>query len=107
MCGQMGSELGGAVRCGGELLAGCTGGPGRASVPPPARTRPPARRAARRPPALPRPQDRSFTFVLKTPPASVLLKKAAGIETGSGEPNRKKVGQVTMEQVKVKPGRGC
>ncbi len=46
-------------------------------------------------------QDRSFTFVLKTPPASVLLKKAAGVETGSGEPNRKKVGKVTMEQVKV------
>ncbi|HOO87385.1 MAG TPA: 50S ribosomal protein L11, partial [Synergistales bacterium] len=35
--------------------------------------------------------DRSFTFVLKTPPASVLLKKAAGLESGSGEPNKKKV----------------
>ncbi|GAB4823687.1 hypothetical protein N2152v2_010733 [Parachlorella kessleri] len=46
-------------------------------------------------------EDRSFTFVLKTPPASVLLKKAAGVETGSGEPNRKKVGNVTMEQVKA------
>lgn len=45
-------------------------------------------------------EDRSFTFILKTPPASVLLKKAAGIETGSGEPNRKKVGKVTMDQVK-------
>ena len=43
--------------------------------------------------------DRSFTFVLKTPPASVLLKKAAGIEKGSGEPNKKKVGQVTKKQV--------
>ena len=43
--------------------------------------------------------DRSFTFVLKTPPASVLLKKAAGVEKGSGEPNKKKVGQVTRKQV--------
>ena len=43
--------------------------------------------------------DRSFTFVLKTPPASVLLKKAAGIEKGSGEPNKKKVGKVTRAQV--------
>ncbi|EFN52828.1 hypothetical protein CHLNCDRAFT_49066 [Chlorella variabilis] len=45
-------------------------------------------------------EDRSFTFILKTPPASVLLKKAAGVESGSGEPNRKKVGSVTMEQVR-------
>lgn len=45
-------------------------------------------------------EDRSFTFILKTPPASVLLKKAAGIETGSGEPNRKNVGSVTMDQIK-------
>jgi len=45
-------------------------------------------------------EDRSFTFVLKTPPASVLLKKAAGIETASGEPNRKKVGKVTRSKVK-------
>ncbi|NPV26980.1 MAG: 50S ribosomal protein L11 [Firmicutes bacterium] len=44
--------------------------------------------------------DRSFTFVLKTPPASVLLKKAAGLETASGEPNRKKVGKVTKSKVK-------
>ena len=44
--------------------------------------------------------DRSFTFVLKTPPASVLLKKAAGIEKGSGEPNKNKVGKVTRKQVK-------
>jgi large subunit ribosomal protein L11 len=44
--------------------------------------------------------DRSFTFELKTPPAAVLLKKAAQIETGSGEPNRVKVGQVTSKQVR-------
>jgi large subunit ribosomal protein L11 len=44
--------------------------------------------------------DRSFTFELKTPPAAVLLKKAAKIETGSGEPNRTKVGQVTSKQVR-------
>ncbi|HXJ37014.1 MAG TPA: 50S ribosomal protein L11 [Candidatus Eisenbacteria bacterium] len=43
--------------------------------------------------------DRSFTFVTKTPPASVLLKKAAGIEKGSSEPNKTKVGQVTRKQV--------
>lgn len=43
--------------------------------------------------------DRSFSFILKTPPASVLLKKAAGIEKGSGEPNREKVGKVTRKQV--------
>ncbi len=45
-------------------------------------------------------EDRSFTFVTKTPPASVLLKRAAGIETASGEPNRKKVGRVTREQIR-------
>lgn len=45
-------------------------------------------------------EDRSFTFVLKTPPASVLLKKAAGIETASGEPNKKKVGKVSSDKVK-------
>jgi large subunit ribosomal protein L11 len=45
-------------------------------------------------------EDRSFTFILKTPPASVLLKKAAGVESGSGEPNSKKVGTVTMDQVR-------
>jgi len=44
--------------------------------------------------------DRSFTFVTKTPPASVMLLKAAGIEGGSGEPNKKKVGKVTMKQVR-------
>ena len=44
--------------------------------------------------------DRSFTFITKTPPASVLLKKAAGIETASGVPNKTKVASVTMEQVR-------
>jgi large subunit ribosomal protein L11 len=44
--------------------------------------------------------DRTFTFITKTPPASVLLKKAAKIESGSGEPNRTKVGKVTENQVK-------
>lgn len=43
--------------------------------------------------------DRSFTFITKTPPASVLLVKAAKIEKGSGVPNRNKVGTVTMQQV--------
>jgi large subunit ribosomal protein L11 len=42
--------------------------------------------------------DRSFTFVTKTPPASNLLKKMAGVEKGSGVPNREKVGKITMEQ---------
>ncbi|PAU93743.1 50S ribosomal protein L11 [Aliifodinibius salipaludis] len=45
-------------------------------------------------------QDKSFTFITKTPPAAVLLKQAAGIESGSGEPNRNKVGQVTWTQCK-------
>ncbi len=45
-------------------------------------------------------EDRTFTFVLKTPPAAELLKKAAGIERASGEPNRNKVGWVTREQVR-------
>jgi large subunit ribosomal protein L11 len=44
--------------------------------------------------------DRSFSFITKTPPAAVLLKKAAGLDKGSGEPNRTKVGQVTRAQVK-------
>ena len=44
--------------------------------------------------------DRSFTFIVKTPPASVLLKKASGIIKGSAEPNKEKVGKVTPEQVK-------
>lgn len=44
--------------------------------------------------------DRSFSFVTKTPPTSVLLKEAAGIEKGSGEPNRQKVGKITLEQLR-------
>lgn len=44
--------------------------------------------------------DRSFTFITKTPPAAVLLKRAAGLEKGSGEPNKKKVGKVTRAQVR-------
>jgi large subunit ribosomal protein L11 len=44
--------------------------------------------------------DRSFTFITKTPPAAVLLKQAAGLAKGSGEPNRTKVGTVTAEQVR-------
>ena len=43
--------------------------------------------------------DRSFTFITKTPPAPVLLKKAAKVEKGSGEPNKNKVGSVTMAQI--------
>jgi len=56
-------------------------------------------------PGLPTPvvitvySDRSFTFITKTPPAAVLLMKAAGIPKGSGEPNTKKVGTVTREQL--------
>jgi len=56
-------------------------------------------------PGLPTPvvitvySDRSFTFITKTPPASVLLKKAAGIQSGSAVPNRDKVGKVTREQL--------
>lgn len=45
-------------------------------------------------------EDRSFTFVLKTPPASVLITKAAGVERGSNEPNRKKVGSITRAQLR-------
>ena len=45
-------------------------------------------------------QDHSFTFITKTPPAAVLLLKASGLDKGSGEPNRNKVGKVTREQVK-------
>ena len=45
-------------------------------------------------------EDRSFTFELKTPPASVLLKKAIGIESGSGEPNKKKVGTISHDKVR-------
>lgn len=46
-------------------------------------------------------EDRSFTFVLKTPPASALLKKAAGIEKGSGTPNKAKVGKVTKADLRA------
>lgn len=45
-------------------------------------------------------EDRSFTFVLKTPPASDLLRRAAGVEKGSGEPHKDKVGKVTKAQVR-------
>ena len=44
-------------------------------------------------------EDRSFTFILKTPPASKLIAKAAGVETGSGEPNKKKVGKISRAQL--------
>ena len=43
--------------------------------------------------------DRSYSFITKTPPAAVLIKKAAGIETASGEPNKNKVATITKEQV--------
>ena len=55
--------------------------------------------------------DRSFTFITKTPPAAVLLKKAAGLDVASGEPNRNKVGKITHEQtnrrhlLEVKPSK--
>ena len=45
-------------------------------------------------------EDRSFTFVTKSPPAAVLIKQAAGIDKGSGEPNREKVGRVSRDQVR-------
>jgi large subunit ribosomal protein L11 len=45
--------------------------------------------------------DRSFTFITKTPPAAVLLKKAAGLDTASGEPNKKKVASLTIEQMQA------
>jgi large subunit ribosomal protein L11 len=44
--------------------------------------------------------DRSFSFITKTPPAAVLIKKAVGIESGSGVPNKTKVGKITKEQIK-------
>jgi large subunit ribosomal protein L11 len=44
--------------------------------------------------------DRTYSFVTKTPPASILLKKAANIAKGSGEPNKTKIGKVTMKQVR-------
>ena len=45
--------------------------------------------------------DKSFTFILKTPPAAILVKKAIGLEKGSGQPNRNKVGKITKAQVKA------
>jgi large subunit ribosomal protein L11 len=45
-------------------------------------------------------EDRSFTFITKTPPAAVLIKEAAGIAKGSGEPNRNKVAKITQQQVR-------
>jgi large subunit ribosomal protein L11 len=45
-------------------------------------------------------EDRSFTFITKTPPAAVLIKEAAGLDKGSGEPNRNKVGSITADQVR-------
>ena len=45
-------------------------------------------------------EDRSFDFITKTPPAAVLLKKAAGIKSGSGKPNKDKVGKVTLDQIR-------
>ena len=45
-------------------------------------------------------EDRSFSFITKTPPAAVLLKKAAGIESGSGEPNKKKVAKVSSDKIR-------
>jgi large subunit ribosomal protein L11 len=45
-------------------------------------------------------EDRSFTFILKTPPASVLIKKAVGIDKGSKEPNREKVAKITQDQLR-------
>ena len=45
-------------------------------------------------------EDRSFTFVLKTPPAAVLIKKAIAVESGSGKPNKQKVGKITKEQIR-------
>lgn len=45
-------------------------------------------------------QDRSFSFILKTPPAAVLIKKELGLQSGSGVPNKTKVGKITKEQIK-------
>jgi large subunit ribosomal protein L11 len=46
-------------------------------------------------------EDRSFDFITKTPPAAVLIREALGIEKGSGEPNREKVGRLTLDQVRL------
>src|SRR3954454_11806863 len=45
-------------------------------------------------------EDRSFTFITKTPPAAVLIRQAIGVEKGSGEPNREKVGKISRDQVR-------
>ncbi len=45
-------------------------------------------------------EDKSFTFILKTPPAAVLIKKALNLESGSARPNKDKVGKITLDQVK-------
>ena len=45
-------------------------------------------------------EDRSFSFIMKTPPVAILIKKAIGVETGSGKPNKQKVGKISMEQVR-------
>jgi large subunit ribosomal protein L11 len=45
-------------------------------------------------------EDRSFTFITKTPPAAVLIRQAIGVDKGSGEPNREKVGTITMDQIR-------
>ena len=45
-------------------------------------------------------EDRSFTFVIKTPPAAVLIRQAIGLDKGSGEPNRNKVGTITRDQIR-------
>ena len=45
--------------------------------------------------------DKSFTFILKTPPAAILVKKAIGLEKGSGQPNRNKVGKITKAQIRA------
>jgi large subunit ribosomal protein L11 len=45
-------------------------------------------------------EDRSFTFITKTPPAAVLIKQAIGLDKGSGEPNREKVGRISQQQVR-------
>lgn len=45
-------------------------------------------------------EDRSFSFVIKTPPAAVMIKEAVGLETASGEPNREKVGTITRDQLR-------
>src|ERR671915_2522338 len=46
-------------------------------------------------------EDRSFTFITKTPPAAVLIKQAIGLEKGSGEPNRNKVGRISQDQIRA------